>query len=358
MRKSTILTLVTALLVAGLISFTVAQDSYYAGETIEIIVPFSPGGGTDTWARLVAPFLQQELGGGAVIQVVNVPGAGSVAGANEFAVRRSPDGLTTMAHGGSTVMAYVLGEEAVLYDFADFQAVIGSALGGVVYVRPGLGIDSAADLLDVSEQLIYGGISATGLDLLPLLAFEVLDLDVLAIMGYEGRGPARIAFEQGETTIDYQTSAAYLSNVVPPVEQGDAVPLFTFGAVDADGDVIRDTVFADLPSVREVHLELYGEEPSGPAWEIYSSLLGAMQAEKMLWVHGNAPAEAIAELVAAAERVVANEEFRDAARAVVGDYPFITGDVAQRTFGAVTGISQDSIDWVMEFLREEHGVER
>jgi tripartite-type tricarboxylate transporter receptor subunit TctC len=350
------MSLALVLLMAGSFGTAVAQDGFYTGQTIEIIVPFSPGGGTDTWARLVAPFLQEELD--ATFQVVNVPGAGSVAGANEFALRRSPDGLSTFAHGGSTVMAYVLGEEAVQYDFADFQAIIGSALGGVVYVRPELGIESPADLLDYEGELIYGGISATGLDLLPLLAFEVLGLDVLAIMGYEGRGPARIAFEQGETNLDYSTSSAYFAQVEPLVEQGEAVPLFTFGAVDAEGAVVRDDVFPDLPSVRDVYVDLHGEEPTGEAWEIYSSLLGAMQAEKMLWVHGNAPQEAIDELIAAAERVVANPAFLEAAQDVVGGYPFITGDVAQRTFGAVTGISQESIDWVMAFLRDEYGVER
>ena len=55
---------------------------------------------------------------------------------------------------------------------------------------------------------------------------KCLGVDIQAVMGYEGRGPARVAFEQGESNIDYQTTSGYLSNVVPLVEEGKAIPLF------------------------------------------------------------------------------------------------------------------------------------
>ena len=345
-------------LALGALAGTVSAQGYYEGETLEIIVPFSPGGGTDTWARLVAPHLQRQLGEGASVQVVNVPGAGSVAGANEFALRREPDGLTAFVHGGSTVMHYVTREPAVQYEFADFEAIVGSALGGVVYVRPELGISTAPELLDPPEPLVYGGISATGLDMLPLLIFESLDLGIQVIMGYEGRGPARIAFERGETNIDYSTASAYLANVVPLVEEGDAVPLFTFGFIDEDGNVARDPVFPDLPSAREAHVEVHGSEPAGEAWEVYSALLGAMQTEKMLWIHGDAPSEAADELRAASQRMLEDPEFIEAARDIVGDYPFVVGDAAAQRFGAVTAISDESVEWVLDFLREHYDVER
>ena len=60
-------------------------------------------------------------------------------------------------------------------------------------------------------------------------------------------GDGRLAFERGETNIDYQTSSAYLRNVTPMVEAGDAVPLFTWGILDEDGNPARDPTFPDLP---------------------------------------------------------------------------------------------------------------
>ncbi|HEU5348476.1 MAG TPA: hypothetical protein VFU63_07665, partial [Ktedonobacterales bacterium] len=48
---------------------------FYKGKTVQIIVPYSPGGGYDQWARLLAPYLQKYLGAGKV-EVVNAPGGG------------------------------------------------------------------------------------------------------------------------------------------------------------------------------------------------------------------------------------------------------------------------------------------
>ena len=36
---------------------------YYKGKTMEFIVPYAPGGGYDTYARMLAPFMEKELSG-------------------------------------------------------------------------------------------------------------------------------------------------------------------------------------------------------------------------------------------------------------------------------------------------------
>ena len=74
----------------------------------------------------------------------------------------------------------------------------------------------------------YGSQGPTSLDLVPVLAFEIMGLDVDPVFGL-ARGPARVAFERGESLIDYQTSSAYLRNVVPLIKAGKAVPLFSWG---------------------------------------------------------------------------------------------------------------------------------
>jgi hypothetical protein len=50
--------------------------------------------------------------------------------------------------------------------------------------------------------------------------FRLLGFDVQYVFGFQGRGDGRLAFERGETNIDYQTSSAYIRNVVPLVEEG------------------------------------------------------------------------------------------------------------------------------------------
>lgn len=64
----------------------------FAGQTLTIIVPYGPGGGYDTWARLVAPYLQQYLGA-AEVKVENKPGGGGLVGTNTV-YNAAADGLT------------------------------------------------------------------------------------------------------------------------------------------------------------------------------------------------------------------------------------------------------------------------
>lgn len=347
-------TLLLLLLVAGFGGN--GQASVYEGKTVEIVVPFNPGGGSDAWARVIAPYLGQYLG--ASTQVVNIPGGSGIAGANEYVLRYPSDGMALLVSGGSTVFNYMFNVPAVRYEFRDMKAIYASPLGGVVYASADLGVTSPADLRTTNQPLIYGGISATGLDAMPLLVWHLLELDVTSILGYEGRGPIRVALEQGETTIDYQLMSAYQSSVAPMVEEGTAVPLFTFGMLDPDGNVIRDPMEPDLPSVYEVYKDFFGREPSGPAWEAYKAVLAAgVSSAKVLWVHGDVPADAYAELVAAATAMELDPEFAVAADAIIGEYDSYVGEAADRIFGAVTGLPSEVHDWLLNWLKEEHDVD-
>jgi hypothetical protein len=335
------------------------DQAFYQRKVLEIIVPFGPGGGTDIWARTLAPHLQKRLGDRAAVQVVNVPGASSLAGANEFALRRRHDGETALVSAASTFIAVLLGEPMVRYDFKELEPIIGSPLGGVVYISPKVGVRSVADLKTLNQRLVYGGISAAGLDIVPLLAFELLGLDVQSILGYSDRGSARLAFEQGETSIDYQTMPAYLINVTPLIRRGEAVPLFTFGITDAAGEVVRDPGAPDLPSVREVYVELFGREPAGLEWDAYKAVLSVgVSTAKVLWLHADAPPAAISALRAAAADAAVDPEFLEAARVEVGNYPFYLGDAVTQTFAAASNVAPETLKWLHALLRDKYGLDR
>src|SRR4051812_23201678 len=183
----------------------------FAGKRIEWIVPFQEGGGTDVWARFIQPPLSRELPGKPTIIIRNVPGGGSTTGANQFQQRAKPDGLTLLGTSGSTQFPYLLDDPRVKYEYKDWTAILASPTGGVVYVRPELGIKNASEIKKIlNEPMKYGSQGATSLDLVPLLAFELLGMKVDPVFGMEGRGAGRLAFERGEAKIDYQTSSAYL----------------------------------------------------------------------------------------------------------------------------------------------------
>lgn len=334
-----------------------AQVSF-EGETIEWVIPFSPGGGSDTWARFNAPFLSKYLPGNPTVVVVNEPGGGSTKGANLFAARADADGLTILGTSGSTQFPYLLADPRVRYEYKDWKVVMATPTGGVVYTTPELGLESAEDIAKLKDQsLVYASQGATSLDLVPLLAFRLMGLDVKHVFGFKGRGDGRLAFERGETNIDYQTSSAYLKNVVPMVEAGQAVPLFSWGALDDDGNLVRDPTFPDLPHFGEAYEMLTGEAPSGPDYDAYLAFFTAgFPAQKMVFVPGDTPDEVVAAYQDAVTQMKEDPEYQTAKEPVLGTYEQVTGDAAQVLYEKGTTISDETRKAVVEMLAADYDV--
>ncbi|MCL7745501.1 hypothetical protein [Halalkalibacter alkaliphilus] len=333
------------------------DTAFYDGKSLEILIPTSPGGGSDIMGRFMAPYLHEHLEGNPTVQPVNVPGGGTITGSNEFALMREANGEHTFWASISTTTAYLLNNPAVKFDYKEMTPVLGYPDGGVVYISSDTGVTDPSQLLEANQQLVYGGTSATGLPLTTILSFEVLGLDVDAIFGYESSGPARIAFEQGETNIDFQTTSSYLSNVLPLVDSGQAVPLYSIGQINSDGELIRDPQIPDLPTVKEVYEGIYGEEPTGQEWEAYKAFVGALYTvQKVLWVHADAPEEAVEALVVGIENMVEDEEFAVEGQEVFGYDPFV-GEELQSLMNQLLELPDGVQDWVVEYLEREHGVE-
>ncbi|MEM7535703.1 MAG: hypothetical protein AAF639_26230 [Chloroflexota bacterium] len=332
------------------------QPTLYDYKTVELIVPFSPGGGTDTWARALAPFLQEHLGRTAQVQVVNNAGDSGVAGTNAFFYDH--DQYTILVSSGSIFFADLLGESSVDYDFNELIAILGSPVGGIVFVAPTLGINTVTELCTTKQPLHYAGVSASGLDIVSLLAFELLGLEVETTFGYDGKGASRVAFEQGITNIEYQTTPGYLANAERLLDANAIIPLFAFGLLNNQGEVVRDPAFPDLPTVKDVYTQCFGEEPTGIAWNVYKATLAAgLTIQKVMWVHGDTPAEAITALRQAAQAAVDDPKFTESAQNLIGNYDFFVGHEAQVTFAAASSLSPESIIWLKSLLKEKYGAD-
>ncbi|WP_108663219.1 tripartite tricarboxylate transporter substrate binding protein [Acuticoccus kandeliae] len=75
------------------LAVTTGTAAAYPDKPITLIVPFSPGGGTDLSARMIAPYIEKYLGDGAEIVIENRAGAGGDVGATAIALAE-PDGYT------------------------------------------------------------------------------------------------------------------------------------------------------------------------------------------------------------------------------------------------------------------------
>ncbi|MDO5658414.1 MAG: tripartite tricarboxylate transporter substrate-binding protein [Paracoccus sp. (in: a-proteobacteria)] len=335
-----------------------AQSTDFSGKTIEFWVPFSEGGGSDVWARFLAPYLGKHLEGNPNVIIRNVPGGGSITGTNEYAARARPNGLQLLGTSASTQFPYLLGDRRVRYDYENFTPVLVSPTGGVVYIPSNLGIADASELGELGDrELVYASQGATSLDLVPMLAFEVLGLNVRHVFGMTGRGDGRLAFERGEATIDYQTTSAYLTNVVPLVEQGTAVPLFSYGVLDADGNIQRDPSFPDIPHFVEAYEMMHGEAPSGEAFEAYKAFFVAgFAAQKPAVLPANTPPEIVQAYRDAFAAAAADPELVASAGEILGAYTQAVGDDVEALYRIGTTIDPEAREWVRNYLRENHNV--
>jgi len=329
----------------------------FAGKRIEWIIPFPEAGGTDVWARFFVEPLGRELPGKPTIIIRNVPGGGSITGANMFAQRAKPDGLMLLGTSASTQFPYLLDDPRVKYDYKEWTALLASPTGGVVFVRPDFGVKTLNEIQKLAGQTLkFGSQGAVSLDLIPLLAFEMLGMKVEPVFGMS-RGQARLAFERGEAGIDFQTTPAYVKQVLPLVQQGKAVPLFSFGILDEAGNLQRDPSFRDMPHFGEVYEVVHGKKPEGPAFAAYKSFLQAgFGAQKALFVPKETSKEIVDAYTQAIERLLKNAEFRKTVDEELGDYEQYTGERTTTLVKQATTVEPEARQWIKDWLTKRYNV--
>lgn len=330
----------------------------FAGKTITFVIPFGVAGGSDVWGRFVATYLSKHLKGNPSVVVKNQPGGGSVAGANFFAAAAKPDGLTILGTSGSTQFPYLLGESRVKYDYKEWKLILAGPTGGVAYISAKSGVKSLKDLANIkSQKLYYGSQGVTSLDLVPLLGFRLLGLDVQHVTGFPGRGEGRLAFERGEATIDYQTTSAYLRSSLPLVKKGEAVALFSWGVLDAGGNLIRDPNFPDLPHFEEAYQIIHAKKPSGIEWEAMRAFLVAgFPAQKLLLLPKGTSDDVVETYRAAVRAMIQDKDYLAKRDQVIGEYEQVTDAAGEALFKSGTTISPEARGWVRDFLFKQYKV--
>src|SRR6185503_1916355 len=98
-----------------------ANSDMFRGKTITYIVSTTPGGGYDTYSRLIVRHLQKYLPGSRIL-VKNVPGAGNVIGANQIYTAR-PDGTTIGMFNTGLIYDQLIRNRGLMFDLSKFSWV-------------------------------------------------------------------------------------------------------------------------------------------------------------------------------------------------------------------------------------------
>lgn len=337
----------------------VDEDAFYAGKELEIIVPFSTGGGTDTQARFFAPFLPNHVPGGPSVGVFNIAGAGGTIGNNQFWNERNHEEATSVLFSSaSSFFPWIFNEPALDLDYTGLVGAMAIQTGGLVYVHENTGITGPEDFAEAvregSIDWVAGEQTPDSLGLLFLLQYEMLGMEPNVVMGYEGRGPARVSFEQGELNINWDTTSSVQSSVQELIDAGTAVPVFSPGQV-VDGELVRDPVFEDVPHFGEMYEMINEEAPSGEMFDAARSLtLSGFTLQKVMWLHQDAPQEAIDELMEGFASMTEDPEFQERALEIVGDYDLITGEDVQGAVDTLLDFPEERRGFLIDFMVENY----
>jgi tripartite-type tricarboxylate transporter receptor subunit TctC len=189
------------------------------------VIPFAPGGPTDTAIRIIQPHLSANLG--VPLVLVNKAGGGGALGMDGVA-KGKPDGYTLAATVRSTVTILPATQPDVTYKLSDFAVVGAFAVDSqVVLVKAGSPWKTLEELVDVAKKnpgkLSYG---TAGLGTNSFFTMELLKLTYgldMTHVPFGGSGPVKNAVLGGHV----QVGAASLSPMLSVLRSGDVVALVT-----------------------------------------------------------------------------------------------------------------------------------
>ncbi|HZM46738.1 MAG TPA: tripartite tricarboxylate transporter substrate binding protein [Burkholderiales bacterium] len=227
-----------------------AQTDVWPARVLRLIVPFAPGGTTDTIARLVARELTKPLGQTVIVE--NRPGAGGLIGA-EAALKLPADGYTLLFATISTMAVQPALQTKLSYEpLKDFTPVtLISTLPYVIASHPSLPARSVPDLVKLARakpaSITYASPGVgTGAHLTSEYLASVTGMKLVHIP-YKGDAPGTIDLIAGQVMVAVFPTIG----LVPHVKAGRARAL-------AVTSLERAT---SLPDVRTVAEQGY------PGWE-------------------------------------------------------------------------------------------
>ncbi|WP_068110990.1 tripartite tricarboxylate transporter substrate-binding protein [Tropicimonas marinistellae] len=194
-----------------------------SGETIRWIVPYSAGGGYDTYSRLIEPVLERYLD--AEIAIVNMPGAGGLVGVKSI-MSQEPDGKTIGFINASGLLVARLGAQEDIPSLSEDLTVLGRVARDqsvwLVNRESDIHVDADGAFVGASGPLLFGVTGIGSGDWFTVtIAASLLDLQKEFIAGYDGSKEASLGLVRGE----FDTMDVSWGSAIAPIENGELKPI-------------------------------------------------------------------------------------------------------------------------------------
>ena len=317
--------LCTALLLAATASGARADDPFYKGKRLTILINFAAGGPTDIEGRLFARHIVKHIDGHPSIIVQNMDGAGGIVGAKYLGEVGPRDG-TMAGYFTGTAFMYALDPDRFRVDFKTYEFVALQPGTTVHFVRTDLppGMKEATDIIR-AKGLIGGGLSVdTPKDLRMRLAFDMLGIPYKYVTGYRSSPAARLALQRGEINFFSESPPSYRGIIEPTmVKTGQVIPVFYDPGYDGGKFFVPDPV-KGLPILpfHELYQKIKGTMPAGQLWDIYRAIIGADGIiQRVIVMPPGAPQAAVAAVRTAIAQVNRDKTYAEEAEKAFGYVP-------------------------------------
>jgi tripartite-type tricarboxylate transporter receptor subunit TctC len=308
-----------------------AQESFFAGREVRIIVGTGAGGGYDTYGRLVARFLGSHIPGNPTFVVQSMPGASGIKAVNYLYSVAPKDGSVFSIFNNSMPVYQAIGQPGVQFKCEELSWLAAmSKLVNVVAVWHTTGAKTIEDAK--KKEIVIGATGASGtMAGYPALLNNTIGTKFKIVTGYEGGNQINLAMERGEIQGRGTLSWSSVQSLKPDwYADKKIIPLVQVGPKKEP----------DLPHV-PLLTELAQDDVQR---QMFQFVTAPTTLERPFAGPPNVPADRLSLLRRGFEAMAKDREFLDAAKKQDIEIDLTPGEEVQKVVAAIVATPPDIIE--------------
>jgi tripartite-type tricarboxylate transporter receptor subunit TctC len=323
----------------------------FSGRTINITVGYAPGGGFDTFARVMGAHMQQHLPGNPTVVVQNVPGADSLVAARQIANDPPRQGEIKMVNFiSSLALDMALGNvEGMSPDDFTYIGVPDRVETDQMLCGRASVISSLDEMLTSGDTYTAAGLGGISNYDINLKAARAMGLPLDIVFGYGGTSEMIAAFNRGEVDTTPSCRDADVNLNPHWLEENYIVPLLIFDRVPDWLEAAQaEGKWTDVGNILE-----FNPDADPNIKQAVEANRDLSRATRVYAVHPDTPDDVVAALRSAMEQIVNSPEF--VADMEERGYPagFMSGDDYEALLRSVLEMPEPALNELKALLQPE-----
>ncbi len=205
-----------------------AISDFYKGKRLHMLVGSSPGGGYDTYARLITRHMGRYIPGNPRWIVKNMPGAGGIIVTNFLANVAPQDGTVIAMIQRNLALVQIMGNKGPRFKAQELNW-IGSLANeaGVCALDKRTGVKNFEELF--TKTVLMGGTGPNDLEIQPAMMNNMLGTKFRLVKGYPSTPPVHLAIQRGEIDGVCQSWSSFKVIAGKYYTDGNMIPIIQHG---------------------------------------------------------------------------------------------------------------------------------